>query len=321
MLSLIKILIFLLFLNIHKCLGFVPIKGRIVNRLSIKMQDSTGRAKTDSILAFKGLRSNMFAHPLDVRVTKFLSQVPLVQSLTRGLFSTVEQALVVENLGSSILVGPNQMPQLYRSLQKASKILDIEAPDLYVKQNPIPNAYTLAYQGKKPFIVVHTSLLDLLNEEEVLAVLGHELGHLKCEHGVWITLLNLLVESVTYLVGPLRPLKTLLLTWQRSAEFTCDRASLLVTQDHKVVASVMMKLCGGSMKNNFSKELNVDAFLEQAKTLENESNTVIGKLLMQANDQIATHPIPLVRATELLNFYKSEQFMGLKKRGRKIELS
>lgn len=50
-------------------------------------------------------------------------------------------------------------------------------------QNPLPNAYTLAIAGRKPFIVLHTALLDLLTPEEVQAVLAHELGHLKCDHG------------------------------------------------------------------------------------------------------------------------------------------
>lgn len=34
-------------------------------------------------------------------------------------------------------------------------------------QNPLPNAYTLAIAGRKPFIVLHTALLDLLTPEEV----------------------------------------------------------------------------------------------------------------------------------------------------------
>ena len=50
-------------------------------------------------------------------------------------------------------------------------------------QNPLPNAYTLAIAGRKPFIVLHTALLDLLTPAEVQAVLAHELGHLKCDHG------------------------------------------------------------------------------------------------------------------------------------------
>jgi Zn-dependent protease with chaperone function len=206
------------------------------------------------------------------------------------------------------------MPQLFSSLTKAAKILDMEVPDLYIKQNPIPNAYTLAYNGKKPFIVVHTGLLDLLNEEEVMAVLGHELGHLKCEHGIWVTLLTVFVQLADSFVGAAIPLRTLLLWWQRSAEYSCDRASLLVANDYKVVASVLMKLCGGSSKNDFSKDLNVEAFLQQAEQLDKEKRSMAGNMYVLANDQLSTHPIPLLRATELIRWYNSPQYSGLVKR-------
>jgi len=62
---------------------------------------------------------------------------------------------------------------------------------LYVRQHPVPNAYTFAVRGKQPF-VLHTSLIELLTPEEIQAVIAHELGH-KCDHGVYLTLVNLLV--------------------------------------------------------------------------------------------------------------------------------
>ena len=40
-------------------------------------------------------------------------------------------------------------------------------PDLYVRQNPLPNAYTLAISGRKPLIVVHTILVELLTRREL----------------------------------------------------------------------------------------------------------------------------------------------------------
>lgn len=40
---------------------------------------------------------------------------------------------------------------------------------LVCRQNPVPNAYTLAIAGRKPFIVVHTALLELLTPQELQA--------------------------------------------------------------------------------------------------------------------------------------------------------
>jgi hypothetical protein len=274
----------------------------------------------ETIFAFKGLKSENFAHPLDSQVTKQLRQIPFLESIARRLYIIIEQAFVVDNLGSSILVGPEQMPILHKSLITASKILDIETPDLYIKQNQTPNAYTLAFMGRKPFIVIHTGLLDLLNEKEVMSVIGHELGHLKCEHGIWVTLLNILTETADATIGPILPIRTLLMRWQRSAEFSCDRAALLVSQDYKVVASVLMKLCGGSSKNIFVKELNIDAFLAQLKTLEVEKKTMGGRIATIASEQVSTHPIPLSRVNELMKWSQSAQYSGLIERSNKIEV-
>lgn len=49
----------------------------------------------------------------------------------------------------------------------------MEPPELYVRQNPMPNAYTLAISGHKPFIVIHTALLELLTLPELQAVIAH----------------------------------------------------------------------------------------------------------------------------------------------------
>lgn len=94
------------------------------------------------------------------------------------------------------------------------------------------------------------------------AVIAHELGHLKCSHGVWLTVANVLANN-TLSVLPLLSgaIEEGLLRWLRAAELTCDRAALLVAQDHRVVISSLMKLAGGSPKLN--AELNVEAFLRQ----------------------------------------------------------
>jgi hypothetical protein len=58
-------------------------------------------------------------------------------------------------------------------LHLQAEVLQMEPPELYVRQNPNPNAYTLAITGRKPFIVVHTSLLELLTLPELQAVIAH----------------------------------------------------------------------------------------------------------------------------------------------------
>jgi hypothetical protein len=49
-------------------------------------------------------------------------------------------------------------------------------PDLYVRQSPHPNAYTLAINGRRPFIVVHTALVELLTPQELKARAARGVG-------------------------------------------------------------------------------------------------------------------------------------------------
>ncbi|MBX2865740.1 MAG: M48 family metallopeptidase, partial [Leptolyngbyaceae cyanobacterium MAG.088] len=176
----------------------------------------------------------------------------------------------------------------------------------------VPNAYTFAMRGKQPFIVVHTSLIELLNDRELQAVIGHELGHLKCDHGVYLTLANLLALAASQLpLGPVvtQNLQSQILKWVRCAEFTCDRAALLVSQNSRTVASVLMKLAGGSP--NLSAQLNLDAFLEQANAYENLSQDQLGALLKEMRTQELTHPVPVLRAKEITQWHGSQDYQKL----------
>ncbi|MBW4465574.1 MAG: M48 family metallopeptidase [Pegethrix bostrychoides GSE-TBD4-15B] len=259
-----------------------------------------------------GLRSDEFRHPLDLQATQALKQIPGLDLLVRtALGATAEQFFYLENIASSILVGENQLPDLHQLLLSACRTLDIEPPQLYLRQHPAPNAYTFAMRGKQPFVVLHTSLVDMLTPAEIQAVVAHELGHLKCEHSVYLTLANLMV-----LAGQLTPIGGLLvqnlqdqiMEWVRCAEFSCDRAALLVTQEPRVVASVLMKLTGGSPK--LAEQLNLEAFLEQARSYDQISDET-GKLLKQMQTARLSHPLPVLRAREIDRWASSQDYQSL----------
>jgi Zn-dependent protease with chaperone function len=267
--------------------------------------------------ALVGLKSDQFRHPLDLQATQSLRQLPGLDLLLRSLLAPLaEQVFYVENIASSILVGEQQLPHLHNLLLEACKILDLEPPQLYIKQNPSPNAYTFAMRGKQPFIVMHTSLIEMLTPEEIQAVLAHELGHLKCEHSVYLTLANLVVLAAGQILpfGGLltQNLQTQILQWVRCAEFTCDRAALLVAQDPRVVASVLMKLTGGSP--TLAPQLNLDAFLAQARSYEALDNTELGNMLKQARSSQLTHPVPVLRALEIDRWAGTQDYQKLMQR-------
>ncbi|WP_373547809.1 M48 family metallopeptidase [Chamaesiphon sp.] len=262
-----------------------------------------------------GLKADRFRHPLDLEATTSLRRLPGLDLLVRNLLGGVtEDFLYLNNIAASVLIGEQQLPDIHKLLVEACQILDLEVPQLYLKQHPAPNAYTMAVRGKKPFIVVHTSLVDLLTPAELQAVLAHELGHLKCEHGVYLTLANIIVLATGGLLPGIgnaiaQNLQAQMLQWLRCAEFSCDRAALLVSQDPKTVISVLMKLSGGSPL--LAPLLNVDAFLAQARAYEAIGNTSFGKMLTASQTEQLSHPVPVLRAKEIDLWSQTDNYQSL----------
>jgi Zn-dependent protease with chaperone function len=261
-----------------------------------------------------GLKADSFRHPLDLEATKTLKQIPGLDMMVRNLLGPMaEQVFYVENIASSILVGEKQLPDLHKLLLEACQILDIDPPQLYVRQHPAPNAYTFAMRGKQPFVVIHTSLIEILTPEEIQAVIAHELGHLKCDHSVYLTPVNLLILAAAIVpnVGAVlaQAIQSQLLEWVRCAEFTCDRAALLATQNPKVVMSVLMKLAGGSP--SLAPQLNLEAFVDQARAYDDISKTELGEMVKSARTAQLSHPVPVLRAKEIDRWAGSQEYQKL----------
>ncbi|MEQ9550979.1 MAG: M48 family metallopeptidase [Coleofasciculus sp. G3-WIS-01] len=261
-----------------------------------------------------GLKADQFRHPLDFQATQALKQFPGLDLMVRNLLGPLaEQFFYLNNIAASVLVGENQLPHLHQLLLDACKTLDLEPPQLYVQQHPVPNAYTFAMRGKQPFIVLHTALIDMLTPEEIQAVIAHELGHLKCEHGVYLTPLNIMILAASLLPNwgavIAQSLQEQMLEWLRCAEFSCDRAALLATQNPTVVMSVLMKLAGGSP--TLAPQLNLDAFIAQARAYDDISNSELGELLKSAQTAQLTHPVPVLRAREIDKWASSQAYQSL----------
>lgn len=256
-----------------------------------------------------------FQHPLDQQNTALLRALPGLEPAARAILTSpaVEEALVIDNLASSVKAGPRQLSTLYGLMAEAAAALDLQgpAPDLYVRQSPTPNAYTLAALGRRPFVVVHTSLLDLLsNKEELKAVLAHEAAHLKCEHGTYLTAANAIASGASGLLPMVAPaLEGALLRWARAAELTCDRGALIATGCPRVVVGALMKLAGGSRL--YAGELCVDAFLEQAREHEDATASGFGRAIGGAQARALTHPLPVIRAKEIDRWAASPQYRRL----------
>jgi Zn-dependent protease with chaperone function len=256
---------------------------------------------------FPELDVTALQHPYDRAALQALQKVPGLDVIIRRFIELLpERVAYIQNVAQTIKVTPRQCPKLYASLQEACAILDVPEPELYVMQYPIANAWTSGHDH--PYIIVTTGLIDLMDDDEILAVLGHELGHIKSGHVLYKTM----ARSITFLLEQLGQmtlgigrlvaltLEAALLEWDRMAEFTADRAGMLVVQDPKVMTSLMMKFAGGSLFKRH--ELNVDDFLQQANLYEAVDANLLDRLYKVMMVSSVSHPLIIVRAKEILNW-------------------
>lgn len=74
-------------------------------------------------------------------------------------------------------------PQLYRQLHDIVEALAIgdglPKPDVYVIDDPSPNAFATGTSPNRAAITATTGLLQIMNREELEGVIGHEMSHIK----------------------------------------------------------------------------------------------------------------------------------------------
>lgn len=270
----------------------------------------------ESLHEFPGLSPAAFQHPFDVQATENLQKIPILPDLLKKLSSSVfEKQMYLWNVSSKVRLGPKQGRPVYDQFLKAAQILDIPAlPEVYISSEYTINA--LAFGLERYQITLYAGLIDYLTEEELLAVIGHELGHVKCQHMLYKTIVYLLrLFGVSVLTNNLPAgtgqlvllsLQLAILNWERMAELSCDRAALLVVQDPEIVASALSKLAGGSKK--ILPEINLDSVLTQAQEYDEAEDGFVEKLFKVNMMLIQTHPFPIVRVKEIINWGASEQF-------------
>jgi Zn-dependent protease with chaperone function len=275
--------------------------------------------KVNKLHEFPHLSPAAFQHPADVQATANLRMVPMLAPLIKIISSSVfEKQMRLMSISSSVRLGPNQARSIYNKFEQAAAILDLpELPELYVSSQYVINA--VAFGVEKYQIILYAGLIDFLTEEELLAVIGHELGHVKCEHMLYKTmayilryfgaqaLYNLLPAGTAFLATI--PLQLAILEWERKAELSCDRAGLLVVQDPEVVASALAKLAGGSKR--ILPEINLDEVLKQAQEYDASSEGLVEKLFKVNVMLVQTHPFPIVRAKEIMDWAGSEQYQNI----------
>lgn len=243
-------------------------------------------------------------HPADRAALQSMRAVPGFDDIVRKIIGLLggERGIRLLFQGNAVRVTPKQFPRAHQLLVEVCATFDWDkAPEMFVSQTPFFNAG--AYGVDDPFIVLHSAALELLEDEELRALIAHEMGHVMSGHALYHTIAAILflvsLSALPFLAGiALLPIKLAVLEWSRKSELSADRAGLLGAQNIMASQQLFMKMAGGYKRALETGQMDVNEFMIQANEYANthEGMDIIFKVL---NTLGLTHPMSTVRAAEI----------------------
>jgi len=260
-------------------------------------------------IPLKALPATAFQHPLDRQATENLKKIKgfdwLVGKFIEYGFERIDY---ITHIGGGIRVGPRQMSKHYAMLRECCDVLDVAEPEMYVMQGDV-NAYTSGHNH--PFIILKTGLLELMEDDEVMAVIAHELGHIKCGHVLYKTMARA-IKPLIEMAGTIGAVAGVgieagLSAWNRRSELSADRAALLAMQNAQPCITVLMKTAGGTERH--VEWLDAEQFLNQARAYkEGLDQTMSNRFYRFMANLGTTHPFAVERARALDEWAGTQEY-------------
>lgn len=250
-----------------------------------------------------GLEHDQYEHPFDKATLEKMKSIPFLTTASKWITSNfVERVYNIQYTGSNLKVTKQNYPKIYDYLEYACCILDLKRiPELYLNWDYSINACTIG--AENPIIILNSGLIDLCDDDEILFVVGHEVGHIKSNHMLYHMMAQLLDWGIDAIPGGsfvASGLQFWIYYWNRMSEFTADRAGLLCCQNKEAMIRSFIKMAGLPLTqfDNFKTE----TFIQQArdfKMLDYESLNKAIKLVSIADE---SHPWTVMRSSELLKW-------------------
>jgi len=180
--------------------------------------------------------------------------------------------------------------------------LQVAPVQVFVAPGDTLNAYTFGLSSPQ-VVVLHSALLQMLDEEELRFILGHELGHVRLGH----TWLNSLVGGMAGIPSPFLA-STLLamafLWWNRACEYSADRAGLLACgKPHKAISALVRLAAGAEART----QADLERAVQRIQAEEGDTLSAFSKI----GEALATHPMTIRRIEELRRYAASSEYRRL----------
>ena len=214
----------------------------------------------------------------------------------------------VENQGEGINITNESLPKMHQQLVDACQILGVkEIPTYSTDWEYAP--YHFSNGEKHRRIVMMSGSADLFTDDEMMFVLGHELGHMACGHKPYHMLLETFympfVNDAAFKAWA-SIIKLPLMEWYRMSDYTADRMGLLCCQDINAAITTMIKKAG--LPKKCYDKIDVQGFIQQAREFEENFTDTMDRVVKVLSIRSAEFPWLVVRAGKLYDWYHSDEY-------------
>lgn len=206
--------------------------------------------------------------------------------------------------GHSLKVQPDLLPYFYDLCQDVKNKLDFnENVDFYITGDATVNAFSLAAEGDgEPHIVnVNSALFDLMTEDELRFVIGHELGHLINKDTALARLIQFVFPQNSNV--PVSLFYKIRLH-EQLAELVADRYGFMATGAMDVCVTAFFKMASGLDLTKMN--VSIDALIA-------DNNRRLDYFLKDKGISRASHPVNPIRVQALNLFANARSEEELKK--------
>jgi Zn-dependent protease with chaperone function len=310
----------------NNCGSVVPAGGRFCGRCGfavggvVDVPAQTDPGPSTGPGASRVLDPREFEHPSMQKMNQLLRGSVVLRKSAESLSRKIGKPWY-ESTFNSILATDKQYPRVLEiGLLAARRLGARQIPSFYVE---LDRGYQSATYGDEhdAFVNVGAFLPRFLNDEELLFVLGHEIGHLVSQHALWTTVSmflvgqqrqNLMAEGVMgFLSNPLKIIESgvesIVTNWMRVADFTADRAALLAVGSFDKAKRAIFLLHLRSRRE--LDEMDIDEWVRQIEA-QDQTMSKLSQMMTSATPYLGA------RLVELRNFAASPQYEALR---RKVE--
>lgn len=257
-----------------------------------------------------GLDPKSYEHNFDKNALNILTKVPKFDVVTNFFLNWgYLKWHVIELQGSNFLVTRESCPELYEMIHNVADTLDVRPlPRFYTQWGYSVNGYTTGYK-EDTLLILNSGTIDLLTDDELRFVAGHEMGHIKSGHVLYhmmASLFNNAISQIPLVSDLTMPVYYALMYWNRMSEFTADRAGLLACQNIDAAISAIIKMSGVPLR--YYDQINPEAFIKQANEFKSSFTGFTDNAIKTLTIANSSHPWTVLRAAELLEWYDSGEY-------------